>query len=194
MCSAERGVNLRTARGRGVSGALPSRSGLPAALAYAGPVASREDIGSWLEGDPAGGAGRSGSRLGLPDSGPGSPATVLRRAVALMIDWVACLAIASAFFDGAALAPLAVFAVENLLLVSTLGSTLGHRIVGIRVRRAPVRTPDGSLTVPAQGSGPGFVAGAVRTVLLCLVIPAVVWDADGRGMHDRAAGTVIVRA
>jgi len=157
-------------------------------------VASREEIGSWLEGDPTGSGGRSGDRLGLPGSGPGSLATVLRRAVALMIDWVACLAIANVFFDGAALAPLAVFAVENLLLVSTVGSTLGHRIVGIRVRRAPVRTPDGSLTVPAQGSGPGFVAGAARTLLLCLVIPAVVWDADGRGMHDRAAATVIVRA
>ncbi|MFE4466652.1 RDD family protein, partial [Oerskovia sp. NPDC056781] len=31
-------------------------------------------------------------------------------------------------------------------------------------------------------------------VLLCLVVPAVVWDGDGRGMHDKAAGTVIVRA
>jgi uncharacterized RDD family membrane protein YckC len=39
----------------------------------------------------------------------------------------------------------------------------------------------------------GFARGAVRTALLCLVIPAVVWDADGRGLHDKAAGTVIVR-
>jgi len=33
----------------------------------------------------------------------------------------------------------------------------------------------------------------VRSALLCLVIPAVVWDRDGRGLHDTAAGTVLVR-
>ena len=30
-------------------------------------------------------------------------------------------------------------------------------------------------------------------LLLVLVIPAVVMDEDGRGLHDRAAGTVVVR-
>jgi hypothetical protein len=33
----------------------------------------------------------------------------------------------------------------------------------------------------------------VRTVLLCLAIPALIWDADLRGLHDRAAGTMLVR-
>jgi len=37
------------------------------------------------------------------------------------------------------------------------------------------------------------VAALVRTLLLGLVIPAVVTDDDGRGLHDRAAGTVVVR-
>ncbi|PZP04804.1 MAG: RDD family protein, partial [Dermacoccus nishinomiyaensis] len=37
------------------------------------------------------------------------------------------------------------------------------------------------------------LAGAVRTVLLCLAIPAVVTDSSGRGLHDKLAGTVIVR-
>jgi uncharacterized RDD family membrane protein YckC len=26
------------------------------------------------------------------------------------------------------------------------------------------------------------------------VIPATIWDRDGRGLHDKAAGTVVVRA
>jgi hypothetical protein len=30
-------------------------------------------------------------------------------------------------------------------------------------------------------------------VLLCIVIPAVIWDSDQRGMHDRLSGTVLVR-
>ncbi|MCU1514874.1 MAG: hypothetical protein JWO10_1964, partial [Microbacteriaceae bacterium] len=34
---------------------------------------------------------------------------------------------------------------------------------------------------------------ALRTVLLSLVIPAVIWDLDQRGLHDKAAGTVLVR-
>ncbi|CPU67518.1 Conserved membrane protein of uncharacterised function [Mycobacteroides abscessus] len=55
--------------------------------------------------------------------------------------------------------------------------------MGIRVRR---------LAEPARMVGLG--RGLLRTVLLCLVIPAVVWDADGRGLHDRAAGTVLVRS
>ncbi len=32
-----------------------------------------------------------------------------------------------------------------------------------------------------------------RTVLLCLFLPAVVWDRDGRGLHDKVPNTVIVR-
>jgi hypothetical protein len=27
-----------------------------------------------------------------------------------------------------------------------------------------------------------------------IVIPAVIWDADQRGLHDKAAGTVLIRA
>jgi hypothetical protein len=34
---------------------------------------------------------------------------------------------------------------------------------------------------------------ALRTVLLLLVIPALVWDRDGRGLHDRLSRAVQVR-
>jgi len=39
----------------------------------------------------------------------------------------------------------------------------------------------------------GFIKAAIRTLMLLLVIPAVVWDSEGRGLHDRAAGTRLVR-
>ncbi|CAM5780146.1 RDD family protein OS=Cellulomonas persica OX=76861 GN=CPE01_14380 PE=4 SV=1 [Cellulomonas persica] len=156
-------------------------------------------MGSWLEGGPSGEGGR-GARLGLPAQGPGSAATIGRRAVALVVDWTLCLLLASAFFAGGATGPfwqradgmvtLAIFAVENLVLVGTVGFTVGHRLLGLRVRRAGA-TPEGPLA--DDGRAPGFGRGALRTFLLCLVIPAVVWDADGRGLHDRAAGTAIVR-
>lgn len=127
------------------------------------------------------GPGHHGVRLGLPADGSGSMARLGRRVPALMIDWFAALAISWLLFDGDQWATLGVFAVENLVLVSTLGYTVGHRLLGIGVRRLDGRRPV------------GLASAFVRTALLCLVIPAVVWDGDGRGLHDRAAGTVIVR-
>lgn len=145
-------------------------------------MAAREDFGSWLDGAGSGADGpRPGSRLGLPESGPGSLASLVRRVLALCLDWAVCLLISAAFFGGDPTATLAVFAVENVLLVATIGHTLGHRVLGIHVRRA-------------SGAAPvGLARAALRTLLVCLVIPAVVWDGDGRGLHDRSAGTLIVR-
>jgi uncharacterized RDD family membrane protein YckC len=157
-------------------------------------VVSREDMGSWLEGSPGGRQEGRGARLGLPPDGPGSLATLGRRLVALVVDWTLATLVAFLFFRPAAdgffesisalpawSQPL-VFAVENVLLVSTLGFTVGHRLLGLRVRR---------VAEPARTVGIG--RALLRTVLLLLVVPAVVWDSDGRGLHDRAAGTVLVR-
>ncbi len=142
-------------------------------------------MGSWLEGGRAG-DGDAGTRLGLPATGRGSLAPLGRRVVALGVDWLLCLAISTAFFGSEPMVTLAVFAVENILLVGAAGFTVGHRLLGLTVRPAP-GTDGGPIGVP------GLRRAAVRTLLLCLVIPAVVWDADGRSIHDRAAGTVIVR-
>lgn len=173
-------------------------------------MTGREDVGSWLERD-AGDGSSAGTRIGLPSTGAGSPARAGRRLVALLVDWLACLLISAALFPSAGavafslvrgdpMATLAVFAVENVLLVGTVGHTLGHRLLGLRVRTAPAAVPVGG---PGEGSGsgrpadpgrpPGLLRAAVRTALVLLVVPAVVQDADGRGLHDRAAGTVIVR-
>jgi uncharacterized RDD family membrane protein YckC len=103
-----------------------------------------------------------------------------RRMVALAVDWVLSLLISHWIFGGHPLGPLAVLAVEQLLLVGTLGSSVGHRLMGLRVE-----------TVAGGYAGPA--RAAVRAVLLCLVIPALIWDADQRGLHDKAAGTVLVR-
>ncbi|GAA1992256.1 RDD family protein [Isoptericola halotolerans] len=147
-------------------------------------MASRGDLGSWLTGGsvPTGETGGR-DRLGLPASGAGSRAPLGRRVVALCVDWALAEAISFGFFGRDPMVTLAIFAVMNLILVSSVGSTIGHRLLGLQVRRLGVEGPH--LV--------GFGRGTVRTLLLCLVIPPVVWDADGRGMHDRAAGTVIVR-
>jgi uncharacterized RDD family membrane protein YckC len=147
----------------------------------------RHTIGSWLSGpraaaqDAGAGLGYRGQRLGLPEHGPGSVAGFGRRLAAVVVDWVLCLAIATGLLRGDGRATLAVFAVEHLLLLSTLGSTVGKRALGLRVVRL-----DGGRATP--------LAMLVRTLLLCLAVPALVGDRDGRGLHDRAAHTVEVRA
>lgn len=97
-----------------------------------------------------------------------------------MIDWLIASLISAGFFGYDPMATLAVFAVMTVVLVGTVGSTIGHRVCGIGVRRL-----DGGL--------PGPLRALVRTLGLCLVIPAAVWGADGRGLHDRWAGAAVVR-
>ncbi len=103
-----------------------------------------------------------------------------RRILAICIDWALCYLIAIAFFHTNSTAILGIFAVEQMVLVGTLGFSVGHRIMGIQVQRL-------------DGGPAGLLAGVVRAVLLCLVIPAVIADADHRGLHDRAMKTVLVR-
>ena len=153
-------------------------------------MVDRQDIGSWLQGPGSRNpdAQAPGVRLGLPAEGPGSIARVGRRGVAIIVDYGLCLLISTLFgyhvagHNGGArpLVPLAVFAIENILLVGTVGSTVGHRLLGMRVHRLSGGLP-----------GPGLAA--VRTLLLCLAVPALIWDRDQRGVHDRVAGTVLVR-
>ena len=111
-----------------------------------------------------------------------------RRLGGLAIDWIASLLIFNAFIAPLievtpawqSFGPLLVLFVEHLVLVGTAGFTLGHRLLGLRV--LPVARP---WITPLQA--------AVRAGLLCLFIPPVVVGSDGRGLHDRAAGTTIVR-
>jgi hypothetical protein len=39
---------------------------------------------------------------------------------------------------------------------------------------------------------PNFVKSLIRTVLIVLVIPPLLADAEGRGLHDRLAKTKII--
>ena len=122
----------------------------------------------------------AGERLGLPESGPGSLAKLGRRILAIGIDWALALLVSQAFAGGGSTVTLAVFAVMQLLLVATLGYSVGHRVLGLQVRRL-----DGQYV----GLGRSFI----RVLLIMLVIPATIWDGDNRGLQDKAAGTVLVR-
>lgn len=121
-----------------------------------------------------------GRGLGLPESGPRSIARVGRRIAALAIDWGAAILVSVAFFSYEALATLAIFALVQVVFLLTINGSPGHLILGMRV-------------VPVKGGYLGILRPFARTALLCLVVPAVIWDRDQRGMHDRLAGTVLVR-
>lgn len=141
----------------------------------------RKDIGSWLSGPPRSSHNRwPGERLGRPAAGPGSVGRLGRRLIAIIIDWVLCYAIAAAFLGDTGMAVLGLFAVEQIVLIGTLGYSIGHRIMGLQVQRM-------------DGRPAGFAAAVVRTILLCLLLPAVVFDPDQRGVHDRAMDTILVR-
>ncbi len=123
----------------------------------------------------------AGKALGLPKSGTGSLAKFPRRLLALVIDWGVALLISTAFFAGDNSATLLIFAGMQFILVLTLGATFGHRITGMKVRKV-------------DGSAIGLLSSALRVGLILLVLPAVIWDNDNRGLHDKAAGTVLIRS
>ncbi|MGH8956918.1 MAG: RDD family protein [Microbacterium sp.] len=133
-----------------------------------------------------------GQRLGLPESGSRSIARPGRRIGALVIDYVAATIIATGFlgYDQFALpteagltqfAPMLVFAVLQIVFIPTAGGSPGHRILGMRLVRL-------------DGSWIGLWRPIVRTLLLVVVVPAVIWDTDQRGLHDKVIGTVLIRA
>ncbi|QOV46278.1 RDD family protein [Streptomyces chromofuscus] len=151
----------------------------------------RQAIGSWLSGpraameDAGADFGYRGEQLGLPESGPGSIARPGRRLGALAVDWGLCLLIAYSLITGGygqttGNWALLIFFVMSVLTVGTIGLTPGKRLFGLRV-----------VAVDTGTVHPG--RALLRTVLLCLAVPALIWDRDGRGLHDRLARTVEVR-
>jgi uncharacterized RDD family membrane protein YckC len=158
-----------------------------------GHTSPRRGLGSWLSGprsaweEAATSYGYRGERLGLPETGPGSVAGFGRRIGALFIDWFAAILVTRLFVrdaepgsPGYSLVVLGIFALEVWLLTSLSGASFGQRLLGLRVAGLAGKPVDP-------------VRVLLRTLLLCLVIPAVVWDRDGRGLHDKAARSVVVR-
>jgi uncharacterized RDD family membrane protein YckC len=106
-----------------------------------------------------------------------------RRLAAFLIDGVLSIPIALIFTRppsaAYSLAVTGIFFVQRVVLTATTGHSLGQRAVGIAVRRL-------------DGQPIGFSRALIRTVLLLVLIPVFFVDRDGRGMHDRAAGTALV--
>ncbi|WP_313549606.1 RDD family protein [Corynebacterium sp.] len=151
---------------------------------------------TWLDGpdipgeNDFGEVGRyPGENLGLPESGPGALASVSRRAGGVLIDWLLCLLIASVLtrfthiLGGTSTATFILWVLLGIISGIVFARTPGMAILGMGVAR---------LDVP--GATVGIWRGIVRTLLTACLFPAAMVDADGRGIHDRATGTAVIRS
>ena len=124
-----------------------------------------------------------GAALGLPADGPGSLANFSSRVGAFLVD-----AIAAALVAGLFTAPslpgnwsLLSFGLVTVVTLLAFGQTPGMRLLRLR------------LAHPREGERLALWRAVVRTGLLMVLVPALVVDADGRGLHDRLTDTAVVR-
>ncbi|SDQ06360.1 hypothetical protein SAMN04489718_0009 [Actinopolyspora saharensis] len=146
-------------------------------------------LGSWLSGPAAARESAEpqqswrGERIGLPESGSGSAAPTGRRAVGFLLD-IVLAALVAGLFTAPELPKnwsLLAWVLITFVPVAFFGFTPGMAVVGIWVARL-----DGSATV-------GIPRALLRCVLSAVIVPAVLWNLDGRSWHDRVSGTVVLR-
>jgi uncharacterized RDD family membrane protein YckC len=114
-----------------------------------------------------------------------------RRMLGITFDWLAAYAVSLGFFAGGGSflersrgiggTVLIVMAIEYVVLVSLGGASFGHRLVGLKV----VRFSDGGTVTPLQA--------LIRTALMVVVITAITFDENGRGINERLSNTVLVK-
>lgn len=133
-----------------------------------------------------------GERLGLPAEGPGSVATQGKRLLGTVVDLLASVLLGGlVILFGLHVSPFVrglinsgVYIVEVLLLSAFTGQTIGMRFTHTKM-------------LWRDGGDPPLRWALFRVVLTIFPVPFVLTlllDDDTRGLHDRAAGTVIVNA
>ncbi len=107
-----------------------------------------------------------------------------------MVDWVASTLVViavvgrDAYLETGSSAPFAVlgvYVVESALLTALAGGSFGKLVTRLRVVR-----------VDGDPRPIGLLQALLRSVLIALVIPPLVFRPDGRGLHDMAAGSATV--
>ena len=124
-----------------------------------------------------------GASLGLPAEGPGSLASFSTRVGAFLRRRARRGAGRRPVHRARAAGQLGLlsFAVVTVVTLVVFGQTPGMRLLGLR------------LAHPRPGERLALWRAVVRTALLCLLVPALLVDADGRGLHDRLTDTAVVR-
>lgn len=116
-------------------------------------------------------------------------ASWLHRIGALFVDWFASTLVVMVLIGpggwlddpNAGLYTLGMFALENALLTALAGGSFGQLMTRLRV-------------VQANGDPRplDLLRALARSVLICLVVPPLVFRPDGRGLHDLAVGSMTV--
>ena len=113
-----------------------------------------------------------------------------RRALALSVDWLASTLVVVGLIGPAGWLEdpnsgfyvLAVFAAESTVLTAVAGGSFGKLATRLRVVRS-----DGTAR-PLD-----LLRSLLRAVLVCLVVPPLIFKPDGRGLHDLAVNSTTVR-
>ncbi|MBZ8178477.1 RDD family protein [Corynebacterium poyangense] len=150
---------------------------------------------SWIEGpqipgeneDPHSPGRWPGEKLGLPKTGPGSLASVMRRVGGIFIDQWICWALAfiitryTDFFGDIATTTWLLFPILGTLTGWLFARTPGQALFGMGIARTDV-----------PGTRVGFLRALARSVFTSFLFPPLIMDSDGRGLHDRATGTSVI--
>ncbi len=125
----------------------------------------------------------------LPEAGPElEHASWPRRIAALVVDWIGCTLVTVAVLgpqrygeSSSGWVVLGIFALESALGTALAGGSFGQLACGVRVLRT-------------DGRPLSLLAALLRSVLVCLVIPPLVFRPEtGRGLHDLATGAAAYR-
>jgi len=120
---------------------------------------------------------------------PFATASWAHRILALFIDWFAStLVVILVIGPGgwsesrwAGFYTMGVYAAEAALLTTLAGGSFGQLATRLRVIRL-----DGT------GRPPELLPALARSILICLVVPPLIFRPDGRGLHDMLLGTATV--
>ncbi len=112
-----------------------------------------------------------------------------RRILALFVDWTVSTLVVIAFMGpegwsesrSSSAYTMGVFILESAVLTALAGGSFGKLATRLRVVR-----------VDAAGRPLDLARSLLRVVLICLVVPPLVYKPDGRGLHDLAVGTATV--
>jgi uncharacterized RDD family membrane protein YckC len=116
------------------------------------------------------------------------PASLSKRFLALVIDWIGSSAIATLFtrqtlshaaHGEATLVPLLIFTLEIFFFTATVGGSVGQIILRVRVVDL------------GSGNRISFLKSLARAILISLVIPPLL-TYQGRGLHDRLTNSMAI--
>lgn len=136
-----------------------------------------------------------GERFGLPETGPGSVATLARRGGQFALDALLAGLVAALFTYP--VPPqnwsLLAWAILMVVPVALIGTTPGMVLLGMRVVRLDRMGASGATGNGPETAGVGLLWTLVRTASVFFVVPALIIDRDSRGIQDRVSRTVVIR-